>query len=181
MISPKISVGSPYIESSSPRKVAIRMISPSKAERFGEPTSRSILNFSAVCQSSIAHLSVCDRYQKFMTGPQIRVRNWKSFFLFLNQTYVVGTQKNRLNEHPKRMLKLMDKFYAMFFSLTGPMFFRKSSGKIKQITYEPAHEIFGCTPRLRRACVTAQSHLSLCARTYKVWMYSEGKGQNKGV
>ena len=31
-------------------------------------------------------------------GLQIRVRNWKLLFLFLNQTYVVGTQKNRLNE-----------------------------------------------------------------------------------
>ena len=27
-----------------------------------------------------------------------RVCNWKLFFLFLNQTYVVGNQKNRLNE-----------------------------------------------------------------------------------
>ena len=30
-------------------------------------------------------------------------------FLFLNKTYVVGTQKNRLNEHPKHMLKLIGK------------------------------------------------------------------------
>ena len=41
------------------------------------------------------------------------VLNWKLFFLFLNQTYVVGTQKNRLIdgsfEHPKHMFKLMDK------------------------------------------------------------------------
>ena len=30
---------------------------------------------------------------------QIRVRNFKLFFcLFINQTYVVGAQKNRLNE-----------------------------------------------------------------------------------
>ena len=31
------------------------------------------------------------------TDPQIRVCNKKLFFLYLN--YVVGTQKNRLNEH----------------------------------------------------------------------------------
>ena len=33
-----------------------------------------------------------------LTGPQIRVRNWKSFSYFSTKTYVVGTQKNRLNE-----------------------------------------------------------------------------------
>ena len=33
------------------------------------------------------------------SGHQIRVRNWKLLFLFLNQNiYVVGTQKDRLNE-----------------------------------------------------------------------------------
>ena len=31
-------------------------------------------------------------------APNLRVRNGKLFFLFLNQTYVVGTKKNRLNE-----------------------------------------------------------------------------------
>ena len=33
-------------------------------------------------------------------GPpdQIGVRNWKPFFFISTQTYVVGTQKNRLNE-----------------------------------------------------------------------------------
>ena len=29
---------------------------------------------------------------------QIGVPNWKFIFLFLNQTFVVGTQNNRLNE-----------------------------------------------------------------------------------
>ena len=28
---------------------------------------------------------------------------------FSTKTYVVGSQKNRLNEHPKQMFKLMDK------------------------------------------------------------------------
>ena len=51
-----------------------------------------------------------------MPGPQIRVRNWKLFYFyyFSTKTYVVGTQKNRLNEtvlfeHPKHMFKQMDK------------------------------------------------------------------------
>ena len=33
-----------------------------------------------------------------MPGLQIREPIWNLFFLFLNQTYVVGTQKNRLDE-----------------------------------------------------------------------------------
>ena len=33
-----------------------------------------------------------------MPGIQIRVRTGKLFCLFLNKKYVVGTQKNRLNE-----------------------------------------------------------------------------------
>ena len=33
-----------------------------------------------------------------MGGPQIRVRNWKLFSYFSTKTYVVGTQKNRLDE-----------------------------------------------------------------------------------
>ena len=32
------------------------------------------------------------------SGIQLKVRNKKLIFLFLNKTYVVGTQKNRLNE-----------------------------------------------------------------------------------
>ena len=31
------------------------------------------------------------------------------FFLFLNPAYVVGTQKSRLNEHPKQMFQQMNK------------------------------------------------------------------------
>ena len=34
----------------------------------------------------------------FSSCSQIRVRNWRLLFLFLNKTYVVGTQKNHLNE-----------------------------------------------------------------------------------
>ena len=34
----------------------------------------------------------------------------ESYFLnFSSKTYVLGTQKNRLNEHPKHMFKLMGK------------------------------------------------------------------------
>ena len=33
-----------------------------------------------------------------ITGLKLRVRTKKLIFLFLIQTYVVGTQKNRLNE-----------------------------------------------------------------------------------
>ena len=44
---------------------------------------------------------------------QIRVCNENYFSYFSTKTYVVGTQKNRLNdgsfEHPKHMFKTMDK------------------------------------------------------------------------
>ena len=48
------------------------------------------------------------------TGPQIRVCNWKLFFLFLNQNICCGYSKNHLNETvllstQKHMFKLMDK------------------------------------------------------------------------
>ena len=33
----------------------------------------------------------------------------KMIFYISTKTYAVGTQKHRLNEHPKHMLKLMDK------------------------------------------------------------------------
>ena len=33
----------------------------------------------------------------------------KIIFLVSTKTYVVGTQKNRLNEHPKHMFKLIEK------------------------------------------------------------------------
>ena len=35
---------------------------------------------------------------KELSGLRIRVCTGKSFFLFLTKTYVVSTQKNRLNE-----------------------------------------------------------------------------------
>ena len=43
------------------------------------------------------------------TGLQIRVCTGKLFSYFSTKTYVVGTQKNRLNEHPKQMFKLLGK------------------------------------------------------------------------
>ena len=41
----------------------------------------------------------------YTPGLQIRVRNEKSFSYFSIKTYVVGTQRNRLTEHPKHMDK----------------------------------------------------------------------------
>ena len=44
------------------------------------------------------------KYSKFhakklyVPGPQIRVRNWKLFSYFSTKTYVVGAQRNRLND-----------------------------------------------------------------------------------
>ena len=35
---------------------------------------------------------------EFISGLQIRVRIWNQFFYFLSKTYLLGTQKNRLNE-----------------------------------------------------------------------------------
>ena len=48
------------------------------------------------------------------TGSQIKVRNWKLFFLFLNQNICCGYSKEPSRwdgsfEHPKHMFKLMDK------------------------------------------------------------------------
>ena len=65
-------------------------------------------------------------------GPQmhVRVRNWKLFFLFLNQNIccVYSKELSRWDgsfEHPNHMFKLMEKkifvFYAFIFGLTGPM------------------------------------------------------------
>ena len=47
--------------------------------------------------------------------------NFKLFFYFSAKTYVVGTQKNHLNEtvlfeHPKHMFKLMDKKITMIIN-----------------------------------------------------------------
>ena len=51
---------------------------------------------------------------KASTGPKIRERNWKLFFLFLNQNICCGYSKEPSRwvssfEHPKHMFKLMDK------------------------------------------------------------------------
>ena len=64
-------------------------------------------------------------------GPQIGVRNWKLLSYFSIKTYVVGTQKNRLNETVlfsthniclNWWIRKKSLFYAaFFFCLTGPM------------------------------------------------------------
>ena len=51
---------------------------------------------------------------QILSDPQIRVRNWKVFFLFLNQNTCCGYSKEPYRcdgsfEHPKQMFKLMDK------------------------------------------------------------------------
>ena len=61
-----------------------------------------------------------------VTGPQIMLRNWKLFFLFLNQNICCGYSKEPSQwdgsiEHPKHMFKLMDKkiiaiLHKLFFS-----------------------------------------------------------------
>ena len=64
------------------------------------------------------------------SGPQIRVRNLKLFFLFLNQNICCGYSKEPSQwdgsfEHPKHMFKLMNKkintLLGKLFCLTGPM------------------------------------------------------------
>ena len=50
----------------------------------------------------------------YIAGAQIRVRNRKLFFLFLNQNICCGYSKEQSHregsfEHPKHMLKLMGK------------------------------------------------------------------------
>ena len=58
-------------------------------------------------------------------GPQIRVRNWKLCFLFLNQNICYGYSKEPSQwdgsfEHPKHMFKLMDK---QIIKILGIIFF----------------------------------------------------------
>ena len=54
------------------------------------------------------------KYWTNNSGPQIRVCNWKLFFLFLNQNICCGYSKEPSQwvgsfEHPKHMFKLMNK------------------------------------------------------------------------
>ena len=42
-------------------------------------------------------------------APRQECETENYFSYFSTKTYVVGTQKNHLNEHPKHMFKLMDK------------------------------------------------------------------------
>ena len=83
------------------------------------------------CLNKLSNLTMCQEKHKLpirqptlkwisnkkklcLSGPQIRVRNWKLFFLFLNQNICCGysNEPSRWDgsfEHPKQMLKLMDK------------------------------------------------------------------------
>ena len=55
-------------------------------------------NFSPFIPKKIPHHYQLDEIFRIRTGLQIRVRIGKLFSLFFIQTYVVDTQKNRLNE-----------------------------------------------------------------------------------
>ena len=52
------------------------------------------------CQHNPQSLSenTCEFLLHTVAGPQVRARNWKYFFNFPTETYVLGTQKNCLNE-----------------------------------------------------------------------------------
>ena len=73
----------------------------------------------------ILQYTVPDQILNTVTGHQIRVWNWKLFFLLLNQNICCGYSKEPSRwdgscEHLKHMFKLMDKkiitIYAKFFS-----------------------------------------------------------------
>ena len=74
-------------------------------------------------------LKKAGQYVDIKSDLQTRVCNWKLLFISLTKTYVVGTQKNRLNEmgffeHPKYMLILKDnKLFTILRSkcLSWPM------------------------------------------------------------
>ena len=75
-------------------------------------------------ESIVTELTTCKI--SIFYRPQIRVRNWKLFFLFLNQNICCGYSKEPSHrdgsfEHPKHMFKLMDKkiitIYARVFLL----------------------------------------------------------------
>ena len=63
-----------------------------------------------------------DLISNTVQAPQIRVRNEKIIFLFLNQNICCGYSKEPSHrdgsfEHPKHMLKLMDKKKKSHFTL----------------------------------------------------------------
>ena len=72
-----------------------------------------------MCNNEYGNIQVCTRLN-------IRMRNKKIFFVFLNQNICCGYSKEPSQgdgsfEHPKHMFKPMDKkFYANFFCLTDP-------------------------------------------------------------
>ena len=67
------------------------------------------------------HLSdILGVVQKHLSGLQIRVRNWKWFFLFLNQNICCGYSKELSQwdssfEHPKHMFKMRGKKIITIF------------------------------------------------------------------
>ena len=81
-------------------------------------------------------------------GPQIGVRNWKLFFLFLNQNICCGYSKeprwDGSFQHPKHMFKLMDKkimailriyfwfnwLYVLLFMKKNHMFMQKCKASV---------------------------------------------------
>ena len=82
------------------------------------------------CLSSPCKLSGAFPSWWWWSRPKIRVRNWKTFFLFLNQNICCGYSKEPSQwdvsfGHPEHMFNLMDeKKIAILrwkFCLTGPM------------------------------------------------------------
>ena len=52
---------------------------------------------------------MAEMFYHAISGLQISVCIENYFLYFSSKTYVVGTQKNRLKEHPKHIFKLMGK------------------------------------------------------------------------
>ena len=83
---------------------------------------------SSVLFSKQDHISGSKLFAKFQ-APRLECIPENYFSYFSTKTYVVGTQKNRLDEHPKYMFKLMDKkidkkiitILRLKNCLTGPM------------------------------------------------------------
>ena len=82
--------------------------------------------------SALSHLGL-NCLSLHFPGPQIRVRNWKLFFLFLNQNICCGyseepSHRDGSFEHPRHMFRLMDKkiitiLCNFFFLLNWPYHF----------------------------------------------------------
>ena len=74
--------------------------------------------------------------QDLHSGPELRVRNRKLFFLFLNQNICCGYSKEPSQwdgsfEHPKHMFRVLNKkIIAKIICLTGPMYTVFKTGSI---------------------------------------------------